>query len=169
MSAVINVLAVVGFLAIIIYVIYNIWKYFDKVNRENTLAKIRPSATYMQNVGIKCPDYWDLVKVDETGNYVCQDTYGLITKYQEVDRARDMSNCVDINLSSSPSDYDKVAFVGLGDGFHWDTMTDEEKIAFTAKANKDGVGSVSRADWIRECGAGPGINAVWSGFESYVR
>lgn len=173
MSAVINVLAIVGFLAIIIYVIYSIWKYFDKINRENALAKIRPTMTYMQNVGMKCPDYWDLVEVDAKGNYICQDTYGLMAKNGKVRTGAGGAKtydatCVDSNLSD-PNGYAKMGFVGLPEGFRWETMTDEQKIQFASKAQTTGTGNVSRKDWIRSCGAGAGIDAVWSGFEPYIR
>lgn len=160
----VNVLAMIGFLAIIIYVIYSIWNYFDKINRENTLSKIRPTLTYMQNVGVKCPEYWDLVEVDKDSNYVCQDTFQLMKKYEHDDDV----NCVDSALGAA-NGYHRMSFVGMPEGMNWVTMTEQQRMDFVAKANESGSGSVSRANWIRKCGSGPGANAVWSGLETYMQ
>ena len=83
MSAIINVFASIGLVAILVVIIYYIWKYIDQLNKDKEIAQTRPSAAYMQSIGIKCPDYWTLLNTDSNGNYICRDDKDLMTLYNK--------------------------------------------------------------------------------------
>jgi hypothetical protein len=168
MSAVINVFASIGLVAILVVIIYYIWKYIDQLNKESQIAQTRPSAAYMQSIGIKCPDYWTYLDTDENGNYVCRDDKKLMEKYN-----KNNSKCIStISYTKDKKPYsfkDSMIFSKLDDTKKWDTMKDEEKINFMKlNVNKHH----SRAEWIKMCGpqVGNGVNtqAVWSGLNKYA-
>ncbi len=152
-----NLFATIGFIAILVVLIYYIWKYIDKMNRDAAIMKERPTPTYMDQVGVKCPDYWMYMGGDANGNYICKDSKNLMKKYGKSNNEK----CVSSNST--------VVFPKLDGKMSWGSMSDKEKIDFTA--SKVGT-SYSRAEWIKNCGTsvGEGVNtrAVWSGFEKYI-
>lgn len=156
MSVLLNIFASIGLLAIMVVIIYYIWKYIDKMNKDAALMKERPSPTYMEQVGLKCPDYWMYMGVDGNGNYICKDTQGLMKAYGKDSD----SKCV--NSSG------QVVFPKFDSKVSWGDMKNEDKITFTA--SKVGSG-YSRSEWIKKCGpnVGSGVStrAVWSGLEKF--
>jgi hypothetical protein len=167
MSAVINVFASIGLVAILVIIIYYIWKYIDQLNKNAQILKTRPSDAYMQSIGVKCPDYWTYIGNDQNGNYICRDDKKLMNRYNK----NKNSKCV--TLYTNPEGIkSKVAyFAKLDDNKSWNKMSDDEKIDFMKK-NVDSSKYYSRAEWIKSCGpeVGKGVStqAVWSGLNKYV-
>ena len=174
MSAVINVLSSIGLIAIIAVIVYYVWNYFNNMYASSQLSKIRPTPTYMETVGLKCPDYWEYMNVDENGNYICKDKFGLIAKYGKSDDSQcaykvTKDGVTDIFAKFSPYDSETK----------WGDSTDEDKIDFMKIAaepdSNDTTNSrtfYSRSEWINSCGpfVGDGVStkAVWSGLEKYA-
>lgn len=163
MSAVVNVLAAVGMIAVLVVVIYYIWKYFSKMSRDAELSMMRPSPRYMETVGVRCPDYWEMTDSDEDGNYICKDVMGLMKKY-----GKENTKCV---YKSADGKDLLMKFAAYDDSKGWDEMTEDEKIDFM-KLSADDVQYYTRGDWIKNCGpnVGSGVSttAVWIGLEKYA-
>ncbi len=165
MSAIINVLASIGLVAILIVIIYYIWKYIDQLNKETELTKTRPSNAYMQSIGVKCPDYWTLINTDQNGNYICRDNKNLMELYGKSSNSQCVSTTTVNGISS------KVAYFSkLDDTKSWDEMSDDERIDFMKKSVDNN--KYSRAEWIKNCGpqVGSGVStqAIWSGLNKYI-
>ncbi len=157
MSVLVNILATIGLVGILIVVIYYIWKYIDKMNKDAAIAKERPTPTYMQQVGLKCPDYWIHRSYDRNGNYICEDVNDLMVKYE-----KDNGNCRNTTTK-------QMTFSKIDPNTPWTKMSDDDRKKFVATK----VGSnYSRAQWIKQCGpnVGRGVStrAIWSGLEKYV-
>jgi hypothetical protein len=69
-SVVINIFAVIGLLVILIYIIYYLWNSLQQKNFKMIESRINPPSEYMQQSGVKCPDYWVNTGVDANGNYI---------------------------------------------------------------------------------------------------
>ena len=74
-SVVINIFAVIGLLVILIYIIYYLWNSLQQKNFKMIESRINPPSEYMQQSGIKCPDYWVNTGADSSGNYLCKNSY----------------------------------------------------------------------------------------------
>ncbi len=148
MQAIIKIFAFIGFLTILIYLIFRLWDYFKSRQEKADKAKIRPPLDYMNDVGVKCPDYWTYVGNDKNGNYKCVNTFDLHVK--------EPSKCyTDINNKM-------MMFGALQSGQDWTTMTDDERKSFVQ--NQMSVGdnipnNVSRCSWTNTCGS------VWLGVQ----
>lgn len=172
MSAVINVFASIGLVAILVVIIYYIWKYIDQLSKEKEIAQTRPSATYMQAVGVKCPDYWTYLDTDANGNYVCRDDKELMNKYRKNKNTKCVST-ISYRKDNKPYSFsNSMIFSKLDDAKKWGKMSDDEKIDFM-KLNVDSKKYFSRAEWIKNCGPTIGNNglstsSVWSGLNKYA-
>ncbi len=157
METIIKIFAFIGAVVIIVYLIYRAWNYFQYVTEQNRLNMMRPPLTYMQESGIKCPDYWVYQGVDGSNNYRCKNTYNLSVASNST-----LDYCKDINCYDTTSN--EIVFSALQDGKDWSTMTDDEKKQFL---NDKGSASASRCDWIKCCGQSMGAtvnsDAVWLG------
>ncbi len=169
MSAVINVFASIGLITILVIIIYYIWKYIDKLNKDKEIAQTRPSTAYMESIGIKCPDYWTLLGSDNNGNYICRDDKNLMALYGKNKDSKCITNISFTKDGTNQSYKNSILFSKLEDGKKWEKMSNEEKIDFM-KLNVDKY--YSRADWIKKCGpqVGKGVStqAVWSGLNKYI-
>lgn len=171
MSAVINVFASIGLVSILVVIIYYIWKYIDQLNKETEISQTRPSATYMQSIGVKCPDYWTYLNTDTNGNYICRDDKKLMTQYNKNKNQKCVSSINHTKDGKSSTYENSMIFSKLDDTKTWDKMLDDEKIDFM-KLNVDSKKYYSRAEWIKSCGPQIGKNvstqAVWSGLNKYI-
>ena len=77
MSIFVNILAGIGFIFIIVTLIYYIYLYVKNKIEQRKNKEINPPLSYMQNTGIKCPDYWVNTGVDENGNYICRNSFNI--------------------------------------------------------------------------------------------
>ena len=76
-SVVINIFAVIGLVVILIYIIYYLWNNLQQKNFKMIESRINPPSEYMQQSGVKCPDYWVNTGVDANGNYICKNSYNV--------------------------------------------------------------------------------------------
>ncbi len=169
-----NVFASIGLVAILVVIIYYIWKYIDQLNKEAQIYQTRPSDAYMQAIGIKCPDYWSYLDTDASGNYVCRDDKDLMGK-NKYNKFNDKKCRTTISYSKdgkpTTTYQNSIIFSKLDDDKKWDTMSDDQRIDFMKK-NADPKKYYSRAEWIKKCGPeiGKGVSsqAVWSGLNKYI-
>ena len=150
MSIVINILAAIGLLVIISYAIYYLYVYIKKIQTNNEISLINPPPNYMQNTGIRCPDYWVNTGVDSNGNYICKNSFNIQTNNNP--------NCPSqMNFTSIPSsatwEYNNP------DGLT--SLTDTDKYKFLK--NSSVGGSISRCDWVNQCGAASNVQGIWTG------
>lgn len=159
MSALLNVFAIIGLVGVLIVIIYFIWKYLKTMTKNAMIAKERPSPAYMEQVGLKCPDYWMLDGFDDDGNYICKDKMDIM-KMPQYKKSSKNKKCINKG---------KAVFSRFESNTPWVDMSDDEKIAFVA--SKAG-NRYSRAEWIKQCGPNVGnkvsTRAVWSGLDKYV-
>ncbi len=151
MSVVINILASIGLIVIISYIVYSLYKYISNLQTQNAISQIYPPPDYMQNTGIMCPDYWVNTGVDSNGNYICKNTFTIPT------------------TNNGGCDANQLKFDPIKSGYTWEynnangltSMTDDEKYAFLN--DKGTNASISRCDWINKCGPAKNVQGIWSG------
>jgi len=159
-SIVINILAGLAILIIICYIVKYLWDLYKHRNDIHTNYQINPPGSYMQNSGIKCPDYWVNTGIDSNGNYICKNSFNIQSNNPSSGNCANKCNSEQITFSSIPS------------GFTWEfnnkngltSYSDNDKINFV---KKNGSASISRCDWINCCGATSGVDGVWSGVNDY--
>ncbi len=142
MEAIIKIFAFLGFVVLLYYLILRIWDYYKKSGEKSRKSQIRPPLEYMNEIGIKCPDYWTYNGKDSSGNYQCLNSFDLQLKNNENDQCY------------SNSSQKMMIFKALQEGKDWNTMSEDEQKSFVKneKANNK-----SRCEWASQCGA------VWLG------
>ncbi len=146
MQAIVKIFAFIGFVTILVYLTFRLWDYFKSQSDKADKAKIRPPLDYMNDVGIKCPDYWTYVGNGKNGNYQCVNTFQLHVK--------DPSKCYS-DISNK-----MMIFKALQEGQNWSDMSDDDRTNFvkTQIASGDNIlNNTNRCDWTNKCGA------VWLG------
>lgn len=151
MSVIVNILALIGLIVIISYIVYYLYKYFTKIQIQQTQSQINPPGSYMQNTGLMCPDYWVNVGVDSNNNFICKNKYNI---------------AVNNNSSCNPNE---MSFTSVPSGYTWEfgnpnnltTMSDLEQYNFLNKSSVNG--SISRCEWINKCGPNNTTQGVWQG------
>jgi hypothetical protein len=144
MEAIIKILAFVAIVIILIFLITRIWDYYKKQSKKMEESKIRPPLEYMNDVGIKCPDYWTYVGKSSDGTtYKCVNTFQLPVK--------DVSKCY-----TSNTDDKMYEFKALTEGINWNNMSDKERKDFVKSQYST---ELSRCGWLTACGG------VWLGVE----
>ena len=149
-SIIINILAFIGVIFIVVIIIFYIYKYYQKKNHQKIISDIFPPSDYMQNSGIKCPDYWVNVGIDKDGKYICENKFNVSVKPNSNFKCNDTNN----RTYFEPTDSKKTWEYGDPNGLK--TYTEKEKSDFV---NKD------RCSWINNCGPEEGLHAVWTGVE----
>jgi hypothetical protein len=152
MSVIVNILAAIGLIVIISYVIHYLYVYIKKNQNKIDISQINPPADYMQNTGITCPDYWVNTGVDSKGNYVCKNLFNV--------KVNSDSKCNSKEMSFSP----------IQSGYTWEynnpnglkSLSDDDKYTFLTKAGSTN-GLTTRCDWINKCGPSPTTQGVWQG------
>ena len=155
-SIIVNILAVIGLIIIISYIIYYIYNYIQNKNQKAFVEKINPPPSYMQNTGLKCPDYWVNTGIDDKGNFICKNSFNIETNNPKTGKFANKCNS------------EEMAFTPVDDGFTWDynnpnlkTLDDADKYSFLATSAVSN--SLSRCDWINNCGPSNNIQGVWTG------
>jgi hypothetical protein len=152
---VIKFFAVIGIIILVVYLINYIVSLYKQRAENSANKRINPPPAYMQNSGIKCPDYFSNIGVDKE-SYNCSN--------------RDFN----INVNSPDTCYNNVndktmRFPIIPSGKTWEfgnpngltSLTNQEK--WDLVRAKVGTDSLSRCDWIQQCGSSQGVNGVWQG------
>ncbi len=150
MDALIKIMAFVGFVVIIIYLIYRFWNYFIYINNKRRNNLIRPPVEYMNNIGIKCPDYWTYKGNDSNGNYICENTFS-ITPTGGDSCYTDSSNKITV-------------FGSLNDGQNWQDMSDDDRKNFIKTSKATGVTTNSKNE--NRCAFTQNCQSVWLGVKN---
>jgi len=154
MSVVVNILAAIGLIVIIAYIVYYIYNYIKDMQTQQTISQMNPPGSYMQNTGILCPDYWVNTGIDANGNYICENTFNIQTNTNP--------SCNSTQMMFSP----------VANGYTWDygnpngmtSLTDNDKYTFVEKSTAKGVaGAISRCSWVNSCGPSTTVQGIWSG------
>jgi hypothetical protein len=151
MSVIINILAVIGFLVVLSWLVYYLYAAVKKRSDYVFIANTNPPESYMQNSGIKCPDYWVNTGVDANGNYICKNSFNI-------------DSVAGTNCNSS-----EMHFTPIQSGYTWEsynpngltTLSDKEKYDFLSKSVVSG--STTRCNWINNCGPATTTQGIWTG------
>ena len=158
-NIVINILAIVGFVILISYLISYIYYYFKSRKNQELMLQVNPPSQYMQQSGIKCPDYWVNTGVDDKGNYICKNMFNL-NVHNSTTPSANSGTCAGVKCYADGRGIDKtVKFSPINNTNTWEpnnpngktSYTDKEKYDFVSNAN---TGTTSRCDWIKCCGDG---------------
>jgi len=169
-NIIINIFALFGIVIFTAYIIYYIWKKNKERKIKKEIAEKNPPGSYMQQTGIKCPDYFVYVGKDENNNYRCKNSYGL-----EIIPNSKITGCEDVKCLTNPTE-NEINFAPVDDDKTWDyydtdtqtSYTEDERKTFVKNGTADGP---SRCDWVKCC-LGDDLgdiqsNAVWLGVKEY--
>ena len=157
MSVVINILAIFGLIIIISILIHYLFKYINNKKKKSIASSLNPPGEYMQNSGIKCPDYWVNIGIDSNGNYICKNSYNIQTN----------------NPTTGPfagkCDSNQMTFSAIEPGHTWQygnpngltSYGDQDKFDFVSTNTNNGT--MKRCDWINNCGPNTNTQGIWSG------
>ena len=154
----INFFAVIGLLILISYLISYIIEMYKDRTRRAANAKVNPPPNYMQNSGLRCPDYLSNTGVTKSALTCSNRDFGI--------------NVLDPSTCYSDTDAKTVKFPPLEDGKTWELYDTDGKKAMTDKEKWDFVrknisGNPSRCDWVDKCGPVEGVKAVWQGVNKW--
>ena len=153
MSVIINILAFIGMVVIISYLIYYLYVYIKNRAAKQIAASIYPPGEYMQNTGVKCPDYWVNTGIDAgTGNYICNNSFNV--PLQQNANASCKSDTIMFSPVTSGSTWE------YGNPNNLTSYSDIDKYNFLTTP---GTAPLSRCDWVNKCGSAANIQGTWSG------
>lgn len=156
MSAVVTVLAAIGLIVVISYLIYYLYKYISSKVDQKRAEDVYPPDNYMQNSGLKCPDYWVNTGVTPKGDYVCHNSFNIDTVNPT--SGSYAGKCNPTNMIFPKIDKDYTWEYGDPDGLT--SYTYDEKYDFLNKSVGD---SLTRCQWINNCGPSQNVQGIWSG------
>lgn len=152
-SFLVNFLAILGFIILISYTISYLIEYYKQVVANAANKKINPPYAYMQNNGIKCPDY-----LSNTGNnttsYTCSNRDFNINTKDSKCFSNTANKTVDFPIIPAGKTWE------LGNPGGLTSLTDKERYDFV---RSNTTNNKSRCDWIKDCGINTGVDAVWQG------
>ena len=158
MSVIVNILAAIGLVVLIVYLVYYLYIYIQKKNQQRINSNIYPPQEYMQQTGIKCPDYWTNNGIDSNGNYICTNPF----------------NIASVNTNTNCNSQ-KMLFAPLKTGYTLEydnpngltSYNETDKYNFVSNDIPVGVtNGISRCTWINSCGASNNIQGIWSGVQN---
>ena len=177
-NIVINILAIVGFVILISYLISYIYYYFKSRNDQKLMLQVNPPSQYMQQSGIKCPDYWVNTGVDDKGNYICKNMFNLnVNTSTDITKMGESASCANVKCFNNNTDR-IVKFSSMDNTSTWEpnnpngktSLSDKEKYTFVNNKYTDTTNSsnntTSRCDWIKCCGSTNSTKGVWQGIQS---
>jgi len=155
-SVIINILAIIALVIIITYAVRYLYIFIRKRASDRIARDINPPGSYMQNSGIKCPDYWVNTGFDSSGNYLCKNSFNIAT------------NNPTTGIAAGKCNSSEMIFPPVTTGYTWDygnpngltSYSNEDKYDFL---NTSSNNSLSRCQWINYCGPNPNVQGIWSG------
>ena len=155
-SVIINILAIIALIIIITYSIRYLYLYVRKKESEKVAKSINPPGAYMQNSGIKCPDYWVNIGLDSSGNYLCKNSFNIQTTNPTT------------GIAAGKCNDKEMVFPPVKSGYTWEygnphgltTYSEQDKYNLL---NTTVPGYISRCNWVNYCGPNPNIQGIWSG------
>ena len=161
MSVIVNILASIGLIVIIGYLIYYLYIYIKYRNAIKNTSQINPPGSYMQNAGIMCPDYWVNTGTDSKGNYTCKNSFNLNTTPST------SASCANFSCATN----NETTFTSIPSGQTWDynnpngltSMSDQDKFTFVTTSAPSNNTANNRCKWLNCCGPNNNTQAIWSG------
>jgi len=126
--------------------------YWKNKQLQNIAALVNPPGAYMQNSGIKCPDYWVYTGTDKDGNYICNNSFNIPT----VTTLNPACNTTQLNFNPVQPGY--TWEMGNPDGLT--SYTYDQMNSFV---NTSGAAPLSRCQWINSCGPATNVQGIWTG------
>ena len=156
-SIVVTILAAIGLIVIIAYLVYYLIQYMKHRNNQKIIADMNPPGSYMQNSGIKCPDYWVNTGIDANGNYICKNSFNI------------QSHNPTTGTYAGKCNADQMTFTSVASGNTWEygnpngltSLSDNDKYNFVTGSAV--TGSLSRCQWLNNCGPSSNIQGIWTG------
>ena len=157
MSVIVNIFAAIGIIFLILFSIYYLFKYFKNRTEKKIISEINPPGQYMQNSGIKCPDYWVNTGIDSNGNYICKNSFNIASVNPTTGTA------------AGKCDSTQMVFTPIQSGYTWEygnpngltSYTSSEKYNFLNTTNS--TSPLTRCQWINSCGPSSNVQGIWSG------
>jgi len=162
MGVIVNILASIGLIVIISFLIYYTYVYIKYRAEQKDISQINPPGEYMQNTGIICPDYWVNIGVDSNGNYLCKNSFNIPTANTKTGSCKNVT-CADSNQ--------QTVFTPIDSGKTWDynnphgltSLSDKDKYTFVTSSAPSTATSNNRCNWLNCCGPNGNTQAIWSG------
>jgi hypothetical protein len=156
MSVVVTILAAIGLIFVISYLIYYLYIYLQNKSKQRFIENINPPGSYMQNSGIKCPDYWVNTGLDPSGNYQCHNSFNVASVNPTTGSYANKCNATD------------MVFLKVDDGRTWEYnnpngLTSYNELDRYNFLKQSVPNSISRCDWINNCGPSSSVQGIWSG------
>ena len=134
---------ILAFIGSIIVIWFLYWLYMHELKKSKKKIqknRRRPSDQYMNNVGLKCPDYWVYTGDTTDGKYKCKNTFNIPVPHT--------SGCLQDDT-----------FATFSEIKNWNKSSKSER----QKSVR------SRCNWMKKCGASniPSSRAVWLGVDQY--
>jgi len=157
MSVVVNILAAIGLIVIVSYLSVYLYNFMKNKQTQKTVSQISPPGDYMQNSGIKCPDYWVNTGIDSNGNYICKNSFNIQT------------NNPTTGTYAGKCNSEIMTFTPVAEGYTWEygnptgytTLSDQQKYDYLQTSSVPN--SISRCSWINNCGPSSKTQGIWSG------
>jgi hypothetical protein len=166
MSVVVNILAAIGLIVIISYLSVYLYNHIKNRQVKATVSKIYPPGDYMQNSGVKCPDYWVNTGIDSNGNYICKNSFNIQSNNPKTGNYAGKCNAdtmtftpIGTGLPAPPSGTSYTWQYGNPTGYT--SLTDKQKYDFLE--NSASQNSMSRCAWVNNCGPNSNVQGIWSG------
>jgi hypothetical protein len=159
MSLVVNILALIGLLIIVVYIIYFLVEYIKRRRMHKINMAMNPPSSYMQNSGLKCPDYWVNTGIDSSGNYICKNSFNVKTHNPNT------------GVYKGKCDSKIMTFSPIDPGHTWEYGNPNGLKSYSRKGkyqflnNNVGSNAMSRCAWINNCGPTPTTQGVWQGVD----
>lgn len=154
-SIIANIFSVIGVIVLLLIIIHYTVQYMKNKTAIHIAATMNPPGDYMQNSGIKCPDYWVNTGIDSNGNYMCSNSFNIPS-----------TNPTTGSLAGKCTS--QIVFNPVQSGYTWQynnpngltSYSTQEKYNFVTT---QGNGTISRCDWINNCGPASNVQGIWSG------
>lgn len=149
-TIIINILAAIGLIALLSYVIYYLYKNMKARQDKYKISQMNPPGDYMQNTGVQCPDYWVNTGVDQNGNYICKNSFNI---------RMNNSDACNTTMNFTPVEAGTTWEYGNPNGLT--SLKDLDKYNFVNTSIAPN--SISRCSWINTCGPNSSTQGIWSG------
>ena len=157
-STIVNILAVIGLIIIISYIVYYLYSIVKNRTMARIAANMNPPGDYMQATGVKCPDYWVNTGIDRNGNYICKNSFNISTN----------------NKIHPKCNAEIMKFSPIQSGYTWEygnpngltSYSRDQKYDFVSTSKPRGTaGAMTRCDWVNKCGNRRNVQGIWQGVQ----
>jgi len=156
--------ALIGLIILIVYVINYFVSYFKQKQANAANQKVMPSPSYMQNSGIRCPDYLSNVGGNSVSFKCSNRDFNIDINNPEMCYSNMTEKTTDFPLFPQGKTWE------LGNPNGLTSMTDQDKWDFVRTKLPDGSNGesyLSRCDWISNCGSASNVDGVWQGVKKW--